>query len=160
VPMKKSDLGPASDILRVDYKAITRADPALAWRLFADWREWDKFTDLYGDLRWTHGAPWSVGSRLRMEVVRPARFTVNRVITMCRPGECVAWVDHSRGSTVEQWVTFELQPDGLTCVRVLSQGIGSKPKVAGQPFAEFLKNSVKRWLDGFCKECDHLQAAG
>jgi hypothetical protein len=158
--IKKAKLVPASEMVQVDYTTTTRAAPALAWKIFADWRQWSKFSDLYGELRWTQGNPWAVGSRLRMELLHPVKFIVNRLITMCRPGECVTWIDHSRGTTVEQWVTFKTEPDGLTYVRILSQGIASRPKVAGQPFRAFLKDNSKLWFDAFCKECDRVQAAG
>lgn len=149
---------PKTKIIRLDHKSPTSADPALAWRIFLDWRRWDRFTDFYADLRWTHGTPWSVGSRLRMDLVRPARFVVNRLVTMCRAPEAIAWIDHSRGSTVEQQVSFELDADGKTCIHVVSQALGSRPEVAGQPFITFLDRSVKLWLDGFSKECDKARA--
>ena len=149
---------PVSEMTRVEQAAITRAGPALAWEIFSDLRRWPGFTDLYGDLRWTKGTPWAVGSRMRMELLRPGEFIIDRVITMCRPGDCVAWIDHSRGSTVEQWLTFEVEPNGGTRVHIVSQGIGSGPKVAGQPFRDFLQNNVGLWLEAFCKECDRAHS--
>lgn len=157
-PAKKPAFVSASDMVRVECTATTRAAPALAWKVFTDWRRWTRFSDAYGDLQWMHGTPWDVGSRLRIERLRPIRFIVNRVITTCHPAECVAWIDHSRGSTLEQWVTFEIDPGGLTCVRILSQGIGPRPK-AGGPFAEYLKTTVTLWLDAFCKQCDQMVSA-
>jgi hypothetical protein len=145
------------NIVRLDHKSTTLADPALAWKILLDWRHWKRFADFYAELRWTHGVPWVVGSRLRMDVVDPDRFIVNRLVTMNRPPEAIAWIDHSRRTTVEQLVTFELDPDGMTCVHVVSQVLGPKPKVAGQPFIRFLDEGVKRWLDGYCKECDKVK---
>lgn len=151
---------PETNIVRLDHKSFTFADPVLAWNLFLDWRHWDRFTDFYADLRWTHGTPWSVGSRLRMDVVNPARFVVNRVITVCRAPEAIAWIDHSRGSTLEQMMTFGFDIEGMTRVHVVSHALGSRPQIAGEPFIRFLDTSVKLWLEGFCKECDRTNSRG
>jgi len=157
-PAKKSSFVPPSDMTRVLHTAMTRADPALAWKIFVDSLRWNEFTDLYGRLTWIEGKPWAVGSRLRMELLRPARIIINRLITLSRPGEQIAWIDHSRRSTVEQWVTFAVESDGRTAVHILSQVVGAQPKVAGQSFTEFLKANVSRWFDAFCVECDRVHA--
>ncbi len=145
-----------SDVERVEYTAITKAAPALAWKIFSDHRKWPTFVDAYGNIRWIAGEPWKLGSRLRVELVWPVRITITRVITMCRAAECVAWIDHARGSTMEQWVIFEPEPQGGTCLRTWAEVFGSKPRVAGKPFIQFAENFIKLWFDGLCKECDRV----
>jgi hypothetical protein len=147
-----------SDIERVEYTAVTRAEPALSWKIFADYRNWPTFVDAYGSIRWIAGEPWNLGSRLRIELVWPVSITITRLITMSRKGECVGWIDHARGSTMEQWVIFERDPDGGTCLRTWAEVFGSKPKVAGQPFVQFAESFIKLWFDGFCKECDRVHS--
>jgi hypothetical protein len=149
-----------SEIARAEYNAITLADSSLAWKVFSDHRRWNKFVDAYGAIRWVSGTPWAVGSRLQIELAWPVRMPVNRVITMCRPNESVAWIDHARGSTVEEWVVFEPQQDGGTHVRTWAMIIGSRPVVGGEPFVQFVQNFLKLWFDGFCKECDRLHKPG
>jgi hypothetical protein len=154
--VRKKHSADDSQIARVEYTANTVADPALAWKIFSDHRNWTKFIDAYASIRWISGTPWAVGSRLRIDLARPLRMPISRVITMCRPAESVAWIDHARGSTVEEWVVFEPQPDSGTYVRTWAMIIGSRPKVAGEPFIHFVQNFLKLWFDGFCKECDRL----
>src|SRR3974390_3290714 len=54
----------------IRYNVETRATPAMAWDVFADWTLWPRFSDWYGSLRWTQGEPWKKGSRLRIEILR------------------------------------------------------------------------------------------
>src|SRR5437899_9626326 len=113
----KSQFVHASEIVRVEYSAWTRADRETVWKIFSDWRRWQRFSDCYGEVDWLSGTPWMVGSRLRIEMVRPMRMRVDHVITVCSPGECVAWIDHFMGNTMEQWVVFERRPEGGTTVK-------------------------------------------
>lgn len=150
----KSDFVHSSEMVRVEYSAETRADCVLAWRVFSDWRRWQRFSDYYGEIRWLNGKPWAVGSRLRIELVRPVRATVDHVITICSPGECVAWIDHALGNTMEQWVVFEPREEGGTCVQTWAEVAGSASTIAGLPVRNVLKSFIELWYSRFCRECD------
>src|SRR3981081_746906 len=95
----------------LEYTAFTKASPSLAWNLFCDYRFWPRFSNIYGDIRWTKGKPWTPGSRMKIEIVQPIKATVDHVITICNPPEQIAWIDHALGNTMEQWLTFEALPD-------------------------------------------------
>lgn len=143
-------------VIRVEYTAATRAGRALVWKLFSDWRRWRRFSDLYGDIRWLSGKPWVVGSRLSIELIRPVRITVDHVITVCSPGECVAWLDHALGNTMEQWVVFEPRQQGGTQVHTFADVIGPTSTVGGHPVREVVKSFIELWYRRFCRECDRL----
>ena len=140
----------------LEYTAFTRADRALAWKLFSDFRFWPAFSDIYGDIRWTVGKPWAPGSRLRIEILRPVKTVVDHVITICSPGEHVAWIDHSLGDTLVQWVTFESVADGRTRVHTWAELTGPTKVVDGYNLSEFLRSFVHGWYESFCKACDEL----
>ena len=55
----------------LEYTAFTKADRAMAWKLFSDFRFWPAFSDIYGAIRWVKGKPWAAKSRLHIEIVRP-----------------------------------------------------------------------------------------
>lgn len=152
--VSKAHFIPRSAMVRVEYAAFTHADPVLAWQIFSDYRQWRKFSDFYGDIRWIAGEPWAVGSRLRIDLVRPVKTTVDHVITVCRPCECVAWIDHALGDTMEQWVVFEPHPDGGTRVHTWAELAGPTSEVAGRPVRELLKEFIELWYERFCRECD------
>lgn len=143
-----------SEMVRVEYAAVTEADPALAWKIFSDVSRWPRFSDFYGNIRWLSGRPWTVGSRLQIELVRPVKTTVDHVITVCTPPHCVAWIDHALGDTMEQWVAFEPLSTGGTRVRTWAEVVGPTSEVAGQPVAQVLKAFIELWYSRFCSECD------
>lgn len=145
-----------SRIVRVEYTDVTRADRGTVWKVFSDFRHWRKFSDIYGDIRWLRGAPWRAGSRMRITLVKPVKTTVDHVITVSRPAECVAWIDHFLGNTMEQWVSFNPQPDGATSVHTWAELTGVTPKVDGIHFNDLLKNFIELWYSRFCKECDRI----
>lgn len=154
----KSDIVHRSDPVRVEYAAVTRADKNVAWKLFSDFRRWRRFSDFYGEIRWVSGAPWSVGSRLRINLVRPVRTTVHHVIIACSPGERVGWIDHALHNTMEQWVVFEPLAEGGTLVQTWAEVVGPAVTVGGRPLRKLLKSFIELWYSRFCRECNHLWA--
>lgn len=152
----KSDLVRRSDPVRVEYAGVTRANPNLAWKLFSDFRRWRRFSDIYGEIRWVSGAPWSVGSRLRIDLVRPVRTTVDHVIIACSPGERVGWIDHAFSNTMEQWVAFQPRAEGGTLVETWAEMVGPAVTLGGRPVRKLLKTFIELWYSRFCRECDHV----
>jgi hypothetical protein len=152
----KSRFVPRSEMVRVEYSAVTQADPALAWRVFTDWQRWRRFSDFYGGIRWLSGVPWQVGSRLQIELVRPARTTVDHVITVCTPPHCVAWIDHALGNTMEQWVVFESLASGGTRVRTWAEVVGPTAELEGKPVGDLVRAFIELWYTRFCSDCDNV----
>jgi hypothetical protein len=140
----------------LEYTGFTKADRALVWNLFSDFRFWHGFSDVYGDIRWSQGKPWTAGSRMRIEIVRPLKVVVDHVITICSPGEQVAWIDHFLGNTMVQWVTFESIPDGRTRVHTWAEITGSTRTIAGHNCSDLVRNFIRTWYDSFCATCDRL----
>jgi hypothetical protein len=140
----------------LEYTAFTRADRALAWKLFSDFRFWPVFSDIYGAIRWSKGKPWMAGSRLHIEIVRPVEAVVDHVITVCSPGEHVAWIDHALGNTMEQWVTFDALADGRTRVHTWAEITGTTTIVDGHNVSEFLRGFIRTWYESYCAACDLL----
>ena len=140
----------------LEYTVFTRADRALAWRLFSDFRFWPAFSDIYGSIRWSKGKPWAVGSRLQIEILRPVKAIVDHVITICAPGEQVAWIDHALGNTLVQWVTFETLPDARTRIHTWAELTGANLAIGGHDCCDFLRGFIRGWYDRFCAACDQL----
>lgn len=140
----------------LEYTAFTKASPSVAWKLFCDYRFWPFFSNIYGDIRWSKGKPWTVGSRLKIDIIDPVKTTVDHVITVCKPPERVAWIDHALGNTMEQWVTFEPQPDGTTRVHTWAEITGTEPMFAANQYSDFVRAFMRQWYDSFCWACDQL----
>lgn len=139
----------------LEYTAFTKASPALAWQVFSDYRLWPRFSDIYGAICWSKGKPWKPGSRLKIEIVRPQKATVDHVITICSPPRQVAWIDHVLGNTMEQWGTFEALPDGRTRVHTWADITSSGP-FPQINFSDFVREFIRQWYDSFCAACDQL----
>jgi hypothetical protein len=153
-----------AQLIRVEYSAVTRANRELTWKLFSDWRRWQRFSDIYGDIRWLSGAPWTTGSRMRIVLVRPERTAVDHVIIACAPGNRVGWIDHWFGNTMEQWVVFEPRVEGGTRVHTWAEVVGPTNPGEKQHLRERLKSFIELWYSRFCRECDrkhmqHVQAS-
>jgi hypothetical protein len=141
-------------MVRVEHSASTSADTDLAWKIFTNIFLWRRFADVYGDIEWSSGAPWRVGSRLKIEIIHPLKTTVDHVITVFAQPRCIAWIDHGMGNTMEQWVQFEPAENGGTRVTTWAEITGPTKTVAGLPIKEFLQDFVSGWYDLFCAECD------
>ena len=141
-------------MVRVEFSAVTKADRELTWKLFTNIYLWRRVADVYGDIEWRSGRPWKVGSRLKIDLVKPVKTTVDHVITICTPPSTVAWIDHAMGNTMEQWVQFEPTPSGGTLVRTWAELAGTTLFIDGRPVAQVLKSFIERWYAKFCDECD------
>ena len=140
----------------LEYTAFTKASPSLAWKLFCDFRFWPRFSNVYGDIHWSKGKPWTPGSRMKIEILHPVKATVDHVITICTPPGQVAWIDHALGNTMEQWVTFEPQADGKTRVHTWAEITGSAPMFSPSTYSDFVRAFIRQWYDSFCLACDEL----
>ncbi len=140
-------------IARVEYAVFTRADCALAWRIFSDTSLWRRFSDFCDAIRW-QGTAWTPGSRLRIESREPINATVDRVITVCMPPHNVAWINHVRGYTMEQWVSFDAYPGGGTKVSIWIEVTGAEISMRDGEAIKYLKSMLVSWFAKFTAECD------
>ena len=140
----------------------TKATAHVAWEVFADWRLWPQFSDIYGSIQWVAGEPWKKGSRLQIEVVRPVHAHVDHVILVCEPSKRVAWIDHALGTTLEQWVYFEPMAAGGTRVHTWAEFTGIATVIAGRPLKRLLQDFNQTWYRNYAAECDRraVLAAG
>ena len=135
-----------------------QATPDVAWKVFSNWKLWPQFSELYGEIRWTKGEPWRRESRLSIKVAEPIGVTLDHVITQCVPGVKVGWIDHALGTTMEQWVFFEADPDGGTLVRTWAEFTGLMPLIAGRKTKDVLLEFTRQWYDRYAQECDRAAA--
>jgi len=140
-------------IARVEFAVFTTADCSLAWRIFSDTSLWPRFSDLYGAIRW-QGPAWTPGSRLRIEVHEPIDAIVDRVITVCMPPHKVAWINHVRGYTMEQWVSFDPYQAGGTKVSTWIEVTGAEISLRGGEDIKYLKSLLISWFTRFAAESD------
>ena len=144
---------PKPKIVRVEYTISTKADYAFAWRIFSDCSNWHRFSNAYRSIEW-QGAPWVPGSRLQIEIVSPVVATQDRVITLCEPPRCVAWINHVLGYTMEQWVLFDPEAGGGTRVSTWIEITGAD--LEGRDVEKLVTRFLADWFVSFCAECDRM----
>lgn len=147
-------------ISKFKHEVVTTASPSLAWEVFSNWRRWHTFSNVYGSLEWTQGTPWTEGSRLRIEVMRPMHLFIDHVITFCEPGKKVGWIDNAFGVVLEQWVTFERAANGLTRVALVGEIVGGELiSIGGKNAVELLQGFTHDWYENYRTVCDELSVS-
>jgi hypothetical protein len=87
---------------------------------------------------------------------------VQRVILVCVPGKRLAWIDHTLGTTFEQWLYFEPMANGGTRVHTWAEFTGILSVVAGRPLKRVVLEFMETWMGNYRAECDRrvAKAAG
>jgi len=143
-------------MFRFQYGVTTKASRSLAWEVFSNWRRWNEFANIYGQVEWREGRPWEAGSRLEIEVREPVQTVVSHVITNCQPAHRVGWIDHSLGVVLAQWVNFEERPGKGTRVHTWGDIVHSGVKIAGRTAEQVITSFTQTWYENFRSACDRL----
>jgi len=144
---------------RFQYSVTTRASRGRAWEIFSNWRRWNEFADVYGELHWREGKPWEAGSRMEIELRQPVATVVSHVITNCQPAHKVGWIDHSLGVVLAQWVHFEELVGGGTRVHTWGDIVHSGVTIAGRSAEHLVTSFTETWYEKFRATCDQVAVA-
>jgi hypothetical protein len=141
-----------------EYVVTTKASPRIAWKIYSDHKMWPNFANVYGDLKWSEGRPWEVGSRLTIEVVRPVNTVIDHLIIACDPMRELGWIDRALGVTIGQWVEFEALPTGGTRVATWGDIAPADTIVAGKRVANLVDSFTQTWYENYRSTCDEFSA--
>jgi hypothetical protein len=142
---------------RFSYEVLVNARPQLAWEIFSNIRRWHTFANVYGRLHWTKGEPWTVGSRLSIEILRPLHLIIDHVITHCDPAEKVGWIDHGLGVSIDQWVTFQPRNGTGTLIRVTGEILGPELEITpGVTLDQYVREFTRSWYESYREVCNQL----
>ena len=146
-------------MIRFEYCVTTKASRKQIWEIFSNWRRWNEFANIYGELSWREGRPWEAGSRLEIEVLRPVKTIVNRVITSCQPARKVGWIDHSLGVMLAQRVSFEEHAGKGTRVHTWGDIVHSGVTIAGRTAEQLVASFTETWHENFRTACNQFAEA-
>jgi len=138
------------------YAVKTRLERARAWEIYTNPENWRSFASIYGEMKWTKGYPWQVGSTLEIEVVRPVEVVIDHTIILCNPGHMIGWIDRALGITISQWVGFEEELDGGTRVHTQGEIFSHGLKIAGKPVEKLVEVFTETWYENFRGSCDQI----
>jgi hypothetical protein len=144
----------SNSLRRFQYFVTTQADRRRVWETYLNLENWPGFANIYGEMKWTQGQPWKVGSRLQIEVVRPVETVVERSILVCIPGWQVGWTESGMGVTIAQWVSFDDEPVGGTHIQTAGQISPSDVVIAGQSIDHLVKAFTETWYENLRRSCD------
>ena len=143
---------------RFDYTITTKASPALAWKLYSDHKMWPNFASVYGDVKWSEGRPWEVGSRLEIQILRPIKAVIDHLIISCEPEHELGWIDRALGVTIGQWVEFEPLRSGGTRVYTWGDVAPADTLIGGQSVSRLVHSFTETWYENFRNACDEFSA--
>lgn len=141
-----------------EYVVTTKASPALAWKIYSDCKMWPNFANIYGDMKWSEGRPWEVGSRMDIEVVRPVSTVIDHLIIACEPQRELGWIDRALGVTIGQWVEFEALESGGTRVTTWGDVAPATTMIGGKPVSHLVDVFTETWYENYRSTCDEFSA--
>ena len=145
---------------RFEYAVSTKATPFLAWEVYTNWRMWHTFANIYGQIKWQHGEPWSIGSRMEIEIRKPVAVVIDHLIVNCKPARELGWIDRALGITIHQWVEFDEQSSGGTRVRTWGEIKPPHAAVAGRAVEYLISVFTATWYENFRSMCDEFADVG
>jgi hypothetical protein len=146
-------------MFRFQYSVVTKASAQGAWDVFSDWRRWNTFANIYGDVQWTEGDPWRIGSRMEIEVLKPVEVVIDHLIICCEPAREVGWIDRALGVTIGQWVEFEKQAEQQTRITTWGEIVPAGAKVGGREVEQLVSTFIETWYENFRLACDETLLA-
>jgi hypothetical protein len=143
-----------------DFQVVIRAPIEKVFSVYTDNDRWQN-RNIFGEIRWVQGEPWTAGSRMRIEVVRPIRAVVDQVLTQFESNRRVAYISHVYGITCQTQVSFVPGPAG-TAVNVSMQLVGVLSKALGFAVEPAIEKSTRNFFDELRRVCEATvgQAAG
>lgn len=150
-----------SEASRINHTVFTRASCDVAWKVFSECKLWPGFSERYDSaVRW-QGTPWEPGSRVQFDILAPDPARVLCVVTLCAPPQCVAWINHVNGYTMQQCVLFEPYYGGGTRITTWIELTDPELNGGSVRLRAVLKSLLHTWFGNFTAECDHrARAAG
>jgi hypothetical protein len=141
------------------YTIKTQAGPAQAWEIYANWNLWPRFANIYGEIAWIEGRPWEVGSRMKIEILKPVRSTIDHLIICCEPAKELGWIDRCSGLTMSQWVEFTPLANGGTKIHTWGDLSSPEMKFGVKSAKELLATFIETWYENYRMACDEFQGS-
>jgi len=136
------------------YTVKTQARPEQAWEVYSDWRLWPRFANIYGPIVWSEGRPWEVGSRMRIEILKPIRDVVDHLIVDCEPAKRLGWIDRCLGIAIRQWAEFTPLHNGGTLIHTWGDLSAPDAIVGVKPAKELIGIFTETWYENYRMACD------
>lgn len=111
------------------------------------------------NVRWTHGSPWEVESRLRMEPANSFGVVVDQVLTHFEPYRRVDFISHFGGVTMLSQLNFQRMSDHVTELHAQLEFVGSFSRVAGLALGPAIEHGARRFYEDLKRECESAESS-
>jgi len=142
-----------------DFQVVLNCPLSTVFAIYVDIDRWCN-RNLFGEIRWVQGRPWEPGSRLRIEVVKPIRTSVDQVVQRFEVNESVSYLSHVLGITCETRVTFIPVSAQQTAINVGMQLVGTVTRALGFAIEPVIAKSTKGFFEELRKECEAASRSG
>jgi len=136
-----------------EFQVVVNSPLEKVFALYTD-IEWWRNRSIFADIRWTHGEPWTEGSRLRIESRKPIRASVDQVLLEFRPRESVVYISHVLGMTCETRIKFAAASAAQTVIQVRMQLLGTVSRVLGFAIEPVIEKSTREFFEDLRRESE------
>src|SRR5213083_175559 len=107
-----------------DFQVVLESPLETVFPIYTDIERWCN-RNVFGEIRWAKGEPWTAGSRLQIEIRTPIRTNVDQVVQHFTPNDSVSYISHVLGITCETRVVFVRVSGGKTLINVSMHLLGT-----------------------------------
>lgn len=136
-----------------DFQVVLDAPLQTVFSIYVDVDRW-RNRNVFGEIQWVQGTPWTEGSRLRIETRNPIRSTVEQVVQHFALNESVSYLSHVFGITCETRVTFTPVAFDRTAINVVMTLVGTASRSLGFAVAPAITKATKGFFEELRKECE------
>jgi hypothetical protein len=136
-----------------DFQVVLDAPLRTVFSIYVDVDRW-RNRNVFGEIQWVHGTPWTEGSRLRIETRIAVRSTVDQVVQHFTPNESVSYLSHVFGITCEMRVTFTPLAFDRTAIDVVINLVGTTSRSLGFAWAPAITKATKGFFEELSRECE------
>jgi len=136
----------------IRHSVVSTCSPEHAFEVYIDWQRW-RHRSVFGEMGWAAGDPWTIGSRMEIELTYPQPTRVQEVVVAFRANQPVGLISHALGVTIEHNVYFE-PLDGGSKITVQIQIAGPVAFVAGFAVQPIIESITLKQFEDLKTECD------
>lgn len=129
-----------------------------AFAVYCDISRW-RNRSVFGNIRWTHGEPWRVGSRLEYEMSFPGFLKVRQLVSEFERNKRVGYITHASGITLHSTVDFTALPRQRTRIEVSVDSAGITTTLFGFAIDAVIEKTLTKFLADLKNDCENYAAS-
>lgn len=108
----------------------------------------------FRSVQWTHGKPWVVESRMRVDPNSGWGVIVDQVLTHFEPYRRVDFISHFGGVTMMSQINFRSLGEDVTAIHAHLEFVGSFSRVAGFALGPAIESGARKFYEDLKRVCE------